>query len=136
MANDPVSRYLSDAFSLTKTRDLPSEAARRVIPGFCRNAIEAACAEVIRKRRLRKGLSHAEVEQALERANTKQFAAMALFDDVQRTDDVLKRLNKERKDFADVFQQCQQGAHEDKGVDTLAFVKGVENLTKWLRAQA
>lgn len=135
-ANDPVSRYLSDAFSLTKTRNLPSEAARRVIPGFCRNAIEAACAEVIRKRRLSKGLSHAEVEQALERANTKQFAAMALFDDVQRTDDVLKRLNKERKDFADVFQQCQQGAHEDKGVDTLALVKGVENLTKWLRAQA
>ena len=33
-------------------------------------------------------------------------------------------------------QECQAGAHQDQGADLLALVKGVENLTKWLRTQA
>jgi predicted ATPase len=135
-SKDPVSRYISDAILLSKTQNLPKEAARRVIPGFCRSAIEAACAEVVRKRRLRNGLSHAEVERALERATTMQFAAMAIFDDVQRTDDVLSRLNKEKRDYADAFKLCQTGAHEGIGGDPLTLVRDVEKLTTWLRAQA
>lgn len=86
--------------------------------------------------RLRNGLPHAEVERALERATTMQFAAMAIFDDVQRTDDVLSRLNKEKRDYADAFKLCQTGAHESIGADPLTLVRDVEKLTTWLRAQA
>jgi len=134
---NPVSRYIEDAAALAWTENLPSPAKRRVIPGFCRLAIEAACTEVIRKKRLAKGIAHAEVEAALEEVHgTTQLAALALFDDKDRGSDVLSRLNKERRDYADAFKTCQSGSHEVIDFDTAALVKGTENLTKWLRAQS
>jgi hypothetical protein len=51
-SKDPVSRYLDDAFALAKTDDLPPDIARRVIPGLCREALEAACMETVRRRPL------------------------------------------------------------------------------------
>jgi len=44
-AKDPVSRYIEDAITVAKTDDLPPQAARRVIPGLCRLAIDAACTD-------------------------------------------------------------------------------------------
>ncbi|HEX9187740.1 MAG TPA: hypothetical protein VGB87_11735, partial [Vicinamibacteria bacterium] len=41
----PVSRYIADAMSLAQDKDLTPEVARRVIPGRCRQALEAACME-------------------------------------------------------------------------------------------
>ena len=38
---DPVQRYIDDAFAVAMSRDVPAEALR-VIPGFCRLALEAA----------------------------------------------------------------------------------------------
>ena len=69
-ALDPVGRYLEDALAVAGTADLPSSAAARVVPGLCRLALEAACMEVVRRRRLSRGEPHAEVERALcERGN-------------------------------------------------------------------
>src|SRR6185295_963525 len=62
---DPVGRYLEDAFAIAGTAELPSSAAARVVPGLCRLALEAACTEVVRRRRLARGEAHAEVERAL-----------------------------------------------------------------------
>ena len=64
-ALDPVGRYLEDALAVAGTADLPSPAAARVVPGLCRLALEAACMEVVRRRRLTRGEPHAEVERAL-----------------------------------------------------------------------
>ena len=44
-SKDPVSRYIEDAMALAYTDDLPPEVARRVVPGLCREALEAACME-------------------------------------------------------------------------------------------
>ena len=44
----PVERYLEDARALVRTSDLPEEVGRRVVPGFCRLALEAACIEALR----------------------------------------------------------------------------------------
>jgi hypothetical protein len=63
-ALDPIRRYIEDAIALANTEDLPEEVARRVIPGLCREAIEAACM-AIRRRRIGKGEPHAEVETLL-----------------------------------------------------------------------
>ena len=65
-ALDPVKQHLDDAYALAKTRGLPEEVAARVIPGLCRQAVEAACTEVVRRRRLAAGQPHAEVEKLLE----------------------------------------------------------------------
>ena len=51
-ALDPVGRYLEDALAVAGTADLPSSAAARVVPGLCRLGLEAACMEVVRRRRL------------------------------------------------------------------------------------
>ena len=64
-SKDPVSRYIEDAMALAKTDDLPAEVARRVVPGLCREAIEAACMEAVRRRRIGRGEPHADVEDLL-----------------------------------------------------------------------
>jgi len=53
--SDPAHAALDDAFALAKTTDLPSAAAARVVPGLCRLAMEAACTEVVRRRRIGRG---------------------------------------------------------------------------------
>ncbi len=68
-SKDPVSRYIEDAMALAYTDDLPPEVARRVVPGLCREALEAACMEAIRRRRIGRGEPHAEVEALLAEAS-------------------------------------------------------------------
>ena len=48
----PIERHIQDARSLVNTDDLPLDVARRVVPGFCRLAIEAGCVEATRRRRI------------------------------------------------------------------------------------
>ena len=79
--DDPVMCYLDDARALARTRDLPEEARAVVVAGFCRSALEAACHETIRNRRIGTGARHSEIEQALTHAQTlHQVAALALFE--------------------------------------------------------
>ncbi len=62
------------------------------MPGFCRSAIEAACMEVVRRRRLGRGEAHTEVEVLLAVPGTlTRIAALALFDDPGRGGDVMAR---------------------------------------------
>jgi hypothetical protein len=60
---DPVGRYLEDVLAVAGTAGLPSSAAAHVVPGLCRLALEAACMEVVRRRRLTRGEAHAAVER-------------------------------------------------------------------------
>ncbi len=131
---DPVKRHIDDALALALTDDLPAQAAHRVIPGFCRQAIEAACFEAIRRRRLGRGEPHAEVEKLLEEANTtRKVASLALFDQPGQEGDVLARLDKQKKEYADIFRQCNEGAHQLQHTDMRDLVKGTERLAQWLR---
>ncbi|MGH9390957.1 MAG: hypothetical protein ACRD1Z_15175, partial [Vicinamibacteria bacterium] len=85
----PVQQYLEDAFALASTRDLPKIVVERVIPGLCRQSLEAACVKVVRRRRLERGEPHDDVE-ALLRTHTKLVPrlALALHDDPERGGDV------------------------------------------------
>ena len=88
LAKDPVARYIEDAMAVARTDGLPPQAARRVVPGLCRLAIEAACTEAVRRRRLGRGEAHGAVEDLLAAHNgSKHLAALALFDDVDRAGD-------------------------------------------------
>jgi hypothetical protein len=109
----PVEQALEDARALISTDGLPPETAARVVPGFCRIAIEAACVETVRRRRLARGETHADVERALDEARTLyQKAALALFDDVNRGSDVLGSLdNRFGGRAADAFRRSNSGAH-------------------------
>jgi hypothetical protein len=135
-AKDPVSRYIEDAMAVAKTDGLPPQAARRVVPGLCRLAIDAACTEAVRRRRLAKGEPHAAVEDLLAaQTGSKSLAALALFDDPARAGDVLPQLNKHGKEVADVFRLVNEGSHQELSVDPVDLVRGAEKLAQWMRTR-
>ena len=134
---DPIARYIEDARALTRTPELPPETARRVVPGFCRNALEAACMEAVRRRRIGRGEPHAEVERALEAASTLTAkAALALFDDAERAGEVGGAINSRYgRPAGDAFAQSNRGAHGDVPAQALlGLVEGAERLARQLRA--
>jgi hypothetical protein len=67
-ALDPVQAHIEDAFALAHTADLPLPVVRRLVPGFCRSALEAAFIRVIRRRRPAAGTPHAGLERHPMRA--------------------------------------------------------------------
>jgi recombinational DNA repair ATPase RecF len=137
-ALDPVKRYVDEAVGIAKTQGLPAQAARRVIPGLCRLAVEAACMEAVRRRRLGKGENYAAVEELLTEAShgLTRLAALTLFDDPERGGDVLAALRKAEPRFPDTFQTLNRGAHGlDGPVPTIDLARSAENLALWMRAR-
>jgi recombinational DNA repair ATPase RecF len=135
-AVDPVQRYIDEAIGISKTVGLPDQAARRVIPGLCRLAVEAACMEAVRRRRLAKGENYAAVEELLAEASHRltTLAALALFDDAEKGGDVLGHLRKAEPGFPDTFQTLNRGAHGSAGpVPTVALARSAENLAHWMQ---
>jgi energy-coupling factor transporter ATP-binding protein EcfA2 len=135
-ALDPVGRYLEDALAVAGTAEMPSSAAARVVPGLCRLALEAACMEIVRRRRLGHGARHVDVERALgEAGTTMRLAALALFDDADRHGAVLSRLESEAgAPLADAFRQC--AGESDTTDDAVELVRRSAKLAAWLRGLA
>ncbi len=133
-ALDPVGRYLEDALAIAGTAELPESAAARVVPGLCRLALEAACMEVVRRRRLTRGESYGEVERLLEEAEgLSALAGLALFDDAKRGKDVQKRLEKEAgAELAETYKRCETGG-EVKATEALDLARLASKLVAWLR---
>ncbi len=128
-AGDPVSGHLEDARAVLKTDDLRVDVKARVIPGFCRMALEAACLTAIRSRHLRAGGDHDTLD-ALLATHLKLYPRMslALFDDAAREGDVLARLAKLATRGADAFKACNQGAHESFEGDLEGLVYDTSKL--------
>ena len=134
-SSDPVARYLDDARALAKTEQLPPTVAARLVPTFCRGAVEAACHEKIRQVRLSAGARHRDVEELLDKAKTtNQLAALALFDDIERGGDVLGRLNGFGGWAADAFRAVRTGAHQAHNGDLGALVADSAKLAEKFRA--
>jgi recombinational DNA repair ATPase RecF len=109
---DPVARNLDDARALVRTRELPEVVAHQVVPSFCRAAIEAACIEVVRRRRIERGESHVSVEAELERAaKTTSKLALAIFDDANRGGEVAAKVQSWGEAAADAWGISTRGAH-------------------------
>lgn len=125
---DPVTRHLDDARAVAISDDLPVE-ARRVVPGFCRLALEAACAHAVSRRTVHEGRTHAEVEAALEEPTTLlMWLALALLRDARRSGDVMALLNREDPRLADVVKSANRGAHVAVNADLIGLVRGTEKL--------
>jgi hypothetical protein len=133
-ALDPVGRYLEDALAVAGTAGLPSSAAAHVVPGLCRLSVEAVCMEVVRRRRLTRGDTHAAVQRALAEAqHLTNLAALALFDDVARAGQVLEHLRqKAGTQLADAFRNCDDG-EEIPAEGALDLVRLTSKLTAWFR---
>ncbi len=111
---DPVRRHLEDARRLVHEEDkLGSALAGRVVPGLCRMAVEAACAEAVRRRRLAAGVAHEDVEAALADArSTHALVTLALFDDAGKHGQTYRTLRNQHADWAvDLLKVLNEGAH-------------------------
>jgi recombinational DNA repair ATPase RecF len=137
-ALDPVGRYLEDALAVAGTADLPQPAAGRVVPGLCQLALEAACMEVVRRRRLGRGEPHAEVERALHGAGgLVPLAALALFDDASRVREVPARVASEAgKDTGEALARCEEKGRELPAAEAVELVRRSSKLAAWLRGLA
>jgi ABC-type Mn2+/Zn2+ transport system ATPase subunit len=127
---DPVQRYIDDAFAVAMSRDVPSEALR-VIPGFCRLALEAASSLAATRRLLHQGKSYAEVETALQKPTTlNMWLALALLHDADRAGDVTGYLLKNHPWAVDAVKECNRGTHSGNVYgDMREFIRNVEKLT-------
>ena len=135
---DPVTQYLSDANALLRTDELPASAAARAVPLFCRLAMEAACTEVVRRRRIGRGEPHSDTDEVLNAARTLMpKLALALFDDAARTGEVLARINRSDSGWADAVRWANRGAHGsgDAATDLPPMVGATERLARWLNKQ-
>lgn len=130
----PAKRAIDDAMALAQTTHLPSEIAARVVAGFCRLAIEAACSEVIRRRRIGRGEPHASVESLLQSSlRLAPRLALALFDDAERAGDVPRALESRfGKSRADAYYRVNRGAHQADAGDLVGLVRNCEGLLEGL----
>lgn len=128
-ALDPVQGHIQDALALVHTTELPVAVLRRLVPGFCRSALEAAFITVVRRRRLAAGRAHGDVEEELKgTGKLTPLAALALFDDKDKGSDVMNRLNKFGSWAGDVFRQCKDGAHDEVAGDLKLIIRDTEKL--------
>ncbi|MBX3271681.1 MAG: hypothetical protein KF729_15550, partial [Sandaracinaceae bacterium] len=137
----PVDGYLADARAMCGpgAEAVGGEVARRLVPGFCRSALEAACVEVVRRRRLGRGEPHDAVEEALAEAGTlMQYAALAFFDDVERGGNVFARANELGRWAGDTLRDVKEGAHGKvaAGVDLEDLIGRTARLAAKLEALA
>lgn len=110
--DDPATRSLADARALCCDEALPSELARRVVPGLCRTALESVLLDGTRRQLLGKGLGHAEVERRLDSARSlMERGALGLLGDASKGSQVYARLNTYGSWAADTFRACNEGAH-------------------------
>jgi len=135
-SSTPVRKYIDDAMALVRTEGLAAEVKQRVVPVFCRSAIEAACTDVVRRRRLKAGEPHVEVETLLAGQKTlTRLMALTLFDDGEKGSDVPKTLTSRWKSAAaDVFRAVNAGTHEAYDGDVEQLARGAERLAASLGA--
>jgi AAA domain, putative AbiEii toxin, Type IV TA system len=133
--DDPVRRYLDDARALARTSELPEDVRAVVVAGLCRGALEAACQQAVRGKRLTAGERHADVERTLEAAHTiHQQVALALFDDPGRGDQVAGRLHSRYGQAAvNAFQAAKTGTHAAYAGNLTGLVEDVARLAAALR---
>ena len=113
LVDEPVRQHLNDAWSVLKTQGLIPETRQRVIPGFCRLALEAACVEAVRVKRAEAGSDPTQTEEEISNARTlNQKLALVLLDDMRLAGEALRELNDRFGSWArDVAGACNTGSH-------------------------
>ncbi|KGN29919.1 hypothetical protein N802_10240 [Knoellia sinensis KCTC 19936] len=128
---DPARRYLDDAFALALDQRLPEVSLRRTLPGMLRFAVEAASRDLYFERRLARGDSLMDVEDAWStRHATRDRVSLALYDEVRSLDGWLTR--GYRKFGLGVITGGMHNGLKDAG-DAKAACRAVEDLIADLR---
>jgi recombinational DNA repair ATPase RecF len=129
-SQSPTRNALASARAIAKDTEVPADIRARVVPGFCRLALEATLDDAAWRRLLKSGTPHHEVERLLDDAITlHQRAAVGLFGDIGRGSEVYSTLNSRFGSWAvDTFKACKEGAHGEAVGDVELLVKQTERL--------
>lgn len=127
---EPAQRFLEDAFAICHDK-VPADVRRRVIPGLCRTAVEAAARDVFMARRLSSGDPRAEVEEAWHATTrTRQRLALAVHDDPEFDLGPWRDAKPWRRV---AYGVVTRGVHETWDSDPVHVVRSVEKTVKDLR---
>jgi DNA repair exonuclease SbcCD ATPase subunit len=125
----PARRAIADAMAVARTPEVNNIVAGRVVPGFCRAAVEAALTELVRRRQLEKGYTHERVERALDEASTlRKLVALFFWDDVGRGGDVKQRLAQLGPYHLRTFNSPNKGTHGGFEGDAEELVRATESM--------
>jgi DNA repair exonuclease SbcCD ATPase subunit len=135
-SEDPVSRYLDDARSMALTSELPEDARAVVVAGFCRSALEAACHQIVRARRIKSGVRQAHIDRELGHAQTThEMLTLAMLDDLGKGNQLGGRLRDRYGQAAvDAFHAVKSGTHTVYKGDLKHLVHEIDRLSSKLRA--
>jgi AAA domain-containing protein len=133
---DPVQRYIEDALAIAQTSELSEPARGVVAAGFCRSALEAACHQSVRARRIRAGVAFGDVERELLGAQkVQQAVALAMLDDARRNGEVVSEIAKRfGQRAASAFKAARAGTHAGYEGDLRQMVRDTEHLANRLRS--
>jgi ABC-type lipoprotein export system ATPase subunit len=137
LGRPPSDRYIGEAYTLAKTTDLPDEVRARVVPGFCRSAVEAACAARIRRRLIGAGTPHADVEQTLAEPRTLTAWLADTFElSIAQGADISDRVRRIAGDDAvSALKTMRKGAHGAVNADAVELVRSTKRLVTALEAE-
>jgi energy-coupling factor transporter ATP-binding protein EcfA2 len=130
--SSPSERYIREAMAMSKTEDLPSEVRARVVPTFCRSAIEAACATRIRRMRYAAGASHAAIDEELAAMTSLNSRLAVAFDlSLAQGAEIRERVRQLGGDEAvTVVDWSRNGAHQLLAADATTKTRAAEKLVK------
>lgn len=137
--SDPIQQYLNDARAVVRTEGLPAGVPERVVPGFCRLAVEAACTETVRRRRIGRGEAHSEVETTVAAATTLlEKLSLGLFDETGRAGEVMQRVQARwGRSAADAVGMANRGSHAGLPAGVLSgLIEDTSRLTEQIRSLA
>ena len=95
VSRSPIQRYLDGARGYAKPDRLPPEVQARVVPMFCRSAVEAAAANIVRRRAVEQGTSLDAADEQIDEARTlRETLALVLFGEAGRQGEVATEIRK------------------------------------------
>jgi recombinational DNA repair ATPase RecF len=127
---DPIRQALKDARDLKKDTNVPEGVARRVVPGLCRTAVEAAFTQAFWWRELSAGHARATIEAQLAASphSLTRVAALAMFGDPDEGGRVLPALDRWGKVHAETYRALNKGAHEPYAGDLAGLISDSRGL--------
>ncbi|WP_406045112.1 AAA family ATPase [Micromonospora sp. NBC_00898] len=129
--SDPVTRYLDDAYALSRNEEIAAEVRGPVVAELCRSALEAACHRIVWRQRVARGVPHDQIEAAIVAASRRltTTVALALFDDADRGGDVLGHLSRRYGSRAvGAYKACKESVHGAYLADLPGMVADARHL--------
>lgn len=108
----PMRRHLDNAKLMARSQNITDDVRRRVVPSLCREAVEAACAEIVRTKAVARGQSAASVDEQLRGTRSlRSLLALALLDDAGEHVALNKELQRFGPDVPSLIGALNAGAH-------------------------